>query len=56
MKTMLYVNGTRVSEVIGGCEYVGAAWVKAQKLAELLGVSCTLVNANTCEAIARWEP
>lgn len=52
----IYVNGNPVSGIICGCEYVGEAWVQAQKLAELLDVDCALVSAETGEVIALWEP
>lgn len=56
MKMMIYVNGMLVSGMISGCEFVGEAWVKAQQLADLLDVSCALVDADTGEVIAWWEP
>ena len=56
MDMMIYVNGKQISDVIGGCEFIGEAWVKAQKLAEMLNVSCALVCAETGEVIAWWEP
>ena len=56
MDMMIYVNGKQISDVIGGCEFIGEAWVRAQKLAEMLNVSCALVCAETGEVIAWWEP
>ena len=56
MDAIIYVNGNQTSGVISGCEFIGEAWVNAQKLAEMLGVSCALVNAETGEVIAWWEP
>jgi hypothetical protein len=56
MEMMIYVNGYPMSGAISGCEYIGEAWLKAQALAELLGVSCALVSAETGEVIAWWEP
>ncbi len=53
----IYVNGCCVNKnAIIGCECVGDAWVKAQKLAETLNTSCYLVSAETGEIIALWEP
>lgn len=56
MEMMICVNGHQISDVISGCEYIGEAWVKTQQLAELLGVSCALVNAETGEVLMVWEP
>lgn len=56
MKFYIYVNGQCMGNAISGCEFVGEAWVKAQELAEMLDVSCALVNAETGEVIAWWEP
>lgn len=56
MTMLIYVDGKRIGGAISGCEYIGEAWVKAQELAEMLGVSCSLVNAKTGEVIAWWEP
>ena len=56
MKMMIYVNGNQISGAISGCDFIGEAWVQAQQTAELLGVSCALVSAETGEVIAWWEP
>ena len=56
MRMLIYVNGHQIGNAIAGCEYIGEAWVKAQELAETLDVSCSLVNAETGEVIAWWEP
>lgn len=56
MRMLIYVNGHQIGNAIAGCEYIGEAWVKAQELAETLDVSCSLVNAETGEVIALWEP
>lgn len=56
MKMIIYVNGYPMSKIISGCEFIGEAWVKAQKLAEMLDVPCALVNAETGEVIVWWEP
>ena len=56
MRMLIYVNGHQIGNAIAGCEYIGEAWVKAQELAEMLDVSCALVNAETGEVIAWWEP
>jgi hypothetical protein len=56
MKFLIYVNGKQIGEAISGCEFVGDAWVKAQQLAEMLDVSCALVNAETGEVEVLWEP
>ena len=56
MEMMIYVNGQQIGGIISGCEFIGDAWVKAQKLAETLNVSCGLVSAETGEVIAWWEP
>lgn len=56
MKMLIYVNGKQIGGAISGCEYIGDAWVKAQELAEILNVSCALVDADTGEVIALWEP
>ena len=55
MEMDIYVNGKCLGRV-GGCEAVGAAWVKAQKLAETLNTDCALVNGYTGEVLAWWEP
>jgi hypothetical protein len=52
MKMLVYVNGKQIGETIG----VGETWVRAQRLAEILDVSCALVSAETGEVIAWWEP
>lgn len=56
MGMWIYLNGRQTSEIISGCEFIGEAWVQAQRLAELLNVSCALVSAETGEVIAYWEP
>ena len=56
MAMLIYVNGKQIGNAISGCEFIGEAWVKAQELAEMLEVSCALVNAETGEVIAWWEP
>lgn len=56
MEMMIYVDGKQIGGIISGCEYIGEAWVQAQKLAEMLDVSCALVSAETGEVIAWWEP
>ena len=56
MRMLIYVNDHQIGNAIAGCEYIGEAWVKAQELAEMLEVSCSLVNADTGEVIAWWEP
>ena len=56
MVMMIYVDGKQIGNAIAGCEYIGEAWVTAQKLAEMLDVSCALVSAETGEVIACWEP
>ena len=56
MEMMIYVNGKQIGGIISGCEFIGEAWVKAQELAKMLDVSCALVNAETGEVIAYWEP
>ena len=56
MRVLIYVNGQQISNVISGCDYIGEAWVKAQELAEMLDASCALINAETGEVIAWWEP
>ena len=56
MEMMIYVDGKQIGEIISGCEFIGEAWVKAQELAEMLDVSCALVNAETGEVIVWWEP
>lgn len=57
MEFDIYVNGCCISKTaISGCEFIGETWVKAQKLAEMLGVSCALVNAETGEVVVWWEP
>ena len=56
MKVLIYLNGYSMETIISGCEFIGEAWVKAQELAEMLEVSCALVNAETGEVIAWWEP
>lgn len=55
MTMIIYVNGMLVGAA-SGCEAVGEAWVKAQQLAELLGVDCALVSAETGEVLVLWEP
>lgn len=56
MTMLIYVNGYPMGDAISGCEFVGDAWTKAQELAEMLNSSCGLVNAETGEIIAWWEP
>ena len=56
MEMIIYVDGKQVGGIISGCEFIGEAWVKAQGLAEMLGVSCALVSAETGEVIVWWEP
>lgn len=56
MDMMIYVDGKQIGGIISGCEFIGDAWVKAQKLAETLNVSCALVSAETGEVVAWWEP
>lgn len=56
MKMLIYVNGYPMGKAISGCEFIGEAWVKAQELAEMLDVSCSLTSAETGEVIAWWEP
>ena len=56
MKFYIYVDGQRIGNPICGCEFIGEAWVKAQKLAEMLNSSCALASAETGEVIAWWEP
>ena len=56
MAMLIYVNGYPMGNAISGCEFIGEAWVKAQELAEMLDSSCALVNAETGEVIAWWEP
>ena len=55
MKMMIYVNGNYVA-CVSGCEAVGEAWVKAQRLAEALCCECALVSAETGEVLVLWEP
>ena len=55
MEIKIYVDGKQIGEIISGCEFIGEAWVQAQKLAEMLDVSCGLVSAETGEVIAWWE-
>lgn len=56
MEMKIYVNGYPMGGAISGCEFIGDAWVKAQRLAEMLDVSCALVNAETGEVEILWEP
>lgn len=56
MAMRIYLDGYPVGGVIDGCEFVGDAWVQAQKLAETLDATCALVSAETGEVIAWWEP
>ena len=56
MTVLIYVDGKQIGEAISGCDFIGDAWVQAQELAEMLNVSCALVNAETGEVIAWWEP
>ena len=56
MEMLIYVDRKQIGGAISGCEFIGEAWVKAQELAETLGVSCGLVCAETGEVIAWWEP
>ena len=56
MKFNIYVDGKCLGNAICGCEFVGEAWVKAQELAEMLDVSCALVDAETGEVVMWWEP
>ena len=56
MAMLIYVNGHQIGDAISGCDFIGEAWVRAQGLAEMLDVSCALVNAETGEVIAYWEP
>lgn len=56
MAMLIYVDGKQIGTLISGCEFIGEAWVKAQELAEILDVSCALVNAETGEVIVWWEP
>ena len=56
MKMMIYVDGKQIGDAILGCECIGEAWVQAQKLAEMLNVSCALVSAETGEVLVWWEP
>ena len=56
MEMRIYINGFPMGDAVSGCEFIGEAWVKAQELAEMLGVSCALVSAETGEVIAWWEP
>ena len=56
MEMIIYVDGKQIGEAICGCEYIGEAWVKAQELAEMLDVSCALVDADTGEVLVWWEP
>ena len=56
MEMQICLNGFAICEPISGCDYIGSAWVQAQKLAETLGVTCGLISAETGEVIAWWEP
>lgn len=56
MQMMIYLDGRQIGGIMSGCEFIGSAWVMAQELAEMLGVSCALVSAETGEVIAWWEP
>ena len=56
MEMLIYVDGKQIGETIRGCEFIGEAWVKAQELAEMLDVSCALVDADTGEVLVWWEP
>jgi hypothetical protein len=55
MEMMIYLDGKCVG-MASGCEFVGEVWVNAQKLAEMLEVSCALVSAETGEVLVLWEP
>lgn len=55
MTMMIYLDGKCVG-LASGCEFVGEVWVQTQRLAELLEVSCALVNAETGEVVILWEP
>ena len=55
MTMYIYINGKYIGEA-SGCEAVGEAWVRAQRLAEMLCVDCALVGAETGEVLVLWEP
>lgn len=55
MDMWIYVNGHLVGTACG-CEAVGEAFIKAQQLAEALGVDCSMVSTETGEVLAMWEP
>ncbi len=56
MEMMIYLDGKQIGDIISGCDFIGATWVRAQELAEMLNVSCALVSAETGEVIVWWEP
>ena len=56
MKLYIYINDQRIDSPLTNDETLIVAWGEAQELAEELGVSCKLINAETGTVIALWEP
>ena len=54
MSMIICVNGSALG-CVRGCEAIGEAWEKAKQLANVLGVDCSLIDAETGEIVAFCE-